>query len=172
MSTKDENIDKDSNDTIHCVSGSLFKPLSVGFLNKIKEDVYKEQFFDYEETIDADEVLKALQNLKENPTLLDYVLKCLKEQKLLTPKYAVTVNIETIPEYNEKIHQTFEKYNEFVIEGDFGRRRKNVLIKKVFNGIDEVEKFIKNYKQGESIISIDECRFEKYTINEIGAVAV
>ena len=164
MSEETKNRDTKRNGDLGVVSGSCFKPLSVGFLDKIKEDVYKEQFFDYEETADAKEVLNALQNLKDNPTLLDYVLKCLREQKLTNGGLSITVNVETIPEYNEKIHQTFELYNKHVINGDFGRKNFDIPIKKVFKDINEVKEFVRNYK------TEDVSRFEKYTIHEIGAM--
>jgi hypothetical protein len=32
------------------VNNSIFKPLCVGELNELKDEIYKEQFFDYDET--------------------------------------------------------------------------------------------------------------------------
>ena len=36
---------------------SNFKPLCIGELNELKDKLYKEQFFDYDETVDAEKVL-------------------------------------------------------------------------------------------------------------------
>lgn len=156
----EEQMKKGLSSLTNSVSG--FKPLSVGTLDKIKEDVYKEQFFDYEQTIDAKEVLNSLQNLKDNPTLLDYVLKCLREQKLRNGGLCVVINIETIPEYKEKIHQTFELYEKHVINGGFGKKKRDVPILKVFHSLHDLKEAVRNYDTD------NECKFEKYTIHEIG----
>jgi hypothetical protein len=146
-------------------------PLCIGELNELKDKIYKEQFFDYDEKIDAKVVLNELQNLKNNPKLLDYVIKCLYNQNINTiPSefYSVVVNAELPMKYNKEIHGTFEKYKQFCIDGDFGLKKCDHLLKKVYNNITEIEvDMIKN--EGVEIIGF--CRstkFDKYSIYKIG----
>lgn len=157
---------------IHTVSGGICKPLCVGFLDDLKEKIYKEQFFDYDETIDAEVVLDSLQNLRSNPKLLDYVLKCLAKEKIdVHPHnfYAVVVNAETIMPYNEKIHKTFEAYIKYCVEGDFGIKKRDHLLKKVYDGMGDIElEMMKS--EGEDIWAFGNTKFERYTIHVIGAI--
>lgn len=150
---------------------TIDNPLCIGELNELKDKIYKEQFFDYDETIDAKVVLNELQNLKNNPKLLDYVIKCLSNQNINTiPSefYSVVVNAELPMPYNEEIHGTFEKYKQFCIDGDFGLKKRDYLLKKVYTNISEIENdMMKN--EGEEIIGF--CRstkFDKYSIHKIG----
>jgi hypothetical protein len=86
MKNEEQNSNNPQNSALNIadVSSSFFKPLCEGELNELKNKIYKEQFFDYDETVDAEKVLDALQNLKSNPKLLDYVMKCLVSQKIGT----------------------------------------------------------------------------------------
>ena len=163
-----------ANSIKHNVSSSIFKPLCVVELNELKDKIYKEQFFDYDETIDAEKVLDALQNLKNNPKLLDYVIKCLANQKIATVPdkfYCVVVNAELRMEYNEKIHGTFEKYKQFCVGGDFGLKKRDHLLTKVYNGIGDIENEMMK-SEGEEIFGFGHTKFKNYTIHELGAVAV
>jgi len=156
------------------VSSSVFKPLCVGELNELKDKIYKEQFFDYDETVDAEKVLDALQDLKNNPKLLDYVIKCLVNQKISTiPNkfYAVVVNAELRMEYHEQIHKTFEQYNKFCVDGDFGLKKRDHLLTKVYDGIGDIENEMMK-SEGEEIIGFGHTKHQKYTIHELGVVAV
>ncbi len=148
----------------------LFKPLCIGELNELSDEIYEEQFFDYDETVDAKKVLDELQNLKNNPKLLDYVIKCLSSQEISTvPRklYCVVVNAESRMKYNEKIHGTFEKYKEFCVDGNFGLRKADHLLTKVYNGIADIEKQMME-SEGEDIVGFGNTKFENYTIHEIG----
>jgi hypothetical protein len=149
---------------------SFFQPLSVGELNVLKDKIYKEQFFDYDETVDAEKVLDALQNLKNNPKLLDCVIKCLNNQNINTVPdkfYCIVVNAEKRMEYNEKIHKSFEKYKKHCVNNDFGLKKQDLLLKKVYNGIGDIESdMMKN--DGEEIFAFGNIKFEKYAIHEIG----
>jgi len=51
---------------IDAFSSSVFKPLCVGVgeLNELKDNIHKEQFFDYDETVYAEKVLD--ENKKQN----------------------------------------------------------------------------------------------------------
>jgi hypothetical protein len=169
-----ENKEQKSNIDQPVVSSSIFKPLCVGELNELKDKIYKEQFFDYDETIDAEKVLDELQNLKNNPKLLDYVIKCLANQKIATVPdkfYCVVVNAELRMEYNEQIHGTFEKYKQFCVDGDFGLKKRDHLLKKVYNGIGDIENEMMK-SEGEEIFGFGNTKHQKYSIHELGAVTV
>jgi hypothetical protein len=145
-----------------------FKPLCTGELNELKDKIYKEQFFDYDETISCEKVLEELQNLKNNPKLLDYVIKCLTNQEIgITDKfYSVVVNAEKRMEYDEKVHGTFEKYKKFCIDGDFGLKKRDHLLTKVYNNIEEIENDM--MKSEEEIFGFGTTKFHKYTIHKLG----
>lgn len=182
------NNQEPANSIKHNVSSSIFKPLCVGELNELKDKIYKEQFFDYDETVDAEKVLDALQNLKNNPKLLDYVIKCLANQKIATiPSkfYAIVVNKEHIRPYDEKMwkqidpENPFERWKKECVDGKWDMKKEDILFPKVFSGIDEIENFRTNtdevkkeipywsiHKENENIL------FEKFSIHELGAVAV
>jgi len=155
---------------IPSVSSSFFKLLSVEELNEIKDKIYKDQFFDYDETVDAKIVLDELQNLKNNPKLLDYVIKCLNHQEIATVPgkfYCVVVNAESRMPYNKQIHGTFEKYKQFCVDGNFGLKKRDHLLKKVYNGIGDIEnKMMKS--EGEEIFGFGHTKFEDYSIRELG----
>lgn len=176
MKNEEQNSNEPQNSALNIadVSSSVFKPLCVGELNELKDIIYKEQFFDYDETVDAEKVLDALQDLKNNPKLLDYVIKCLASQKIATiPNkfYAVVVNAELRMEYDEKIHQTFERYKQFCVDGDFGLKKRDHLLTKVYSGIGDIEnEMIKS--EGEEIFGFGNTKLQKYTIHEIGVLAV
>ena|ERR1035437_6440887 len=142
-------------------------------LNKLKNNIYKTQFHEEDEhengTVEissggAKKVLESLQNLKKNPLLLNYVLKCLASQEMfLTSKhFYITVYIEYPMPYNEKIHKNFETYKKFCIDGDFHKTKEDIIIPEVFNNISDAENFAEKYKNNEKIL------FELYSINEIG----
>ena len=141
-------------------------------LNSLKDEVYKDQFFDYEEIINAKVVLEKLQDLKNNSKLLNYVIQCLAAQGIETKPnkfYYVIVNSELRMPYNKKIHKTFENYTKHCVDGDFGLKKSSHQLDKVFKGISEIEDYmIKN--KGESIIGFGHTKFEKYSIHEIGVL--
>ncbi len=150
----------------------IFKPLCVGNLNELKDKIHKEQFFDYDETVDCEKVLSELQNLKNNPKLLDYVIKCLANQQIITVPdkfYCVVVNAELRMEYDKKIHGTFEKYKESCIDGDFGLKKRDHLLTKVYNNITGIE-YEMMEREGEEIFGFGHTRYQKYTIHELGNI--
>jgi hypothetical protein len=176
MKNEEQNLNNPQNSALNIVdvSSSVFKPLCVGDLNELKDKIYKEQFFDYDETISCEKVLEELQNLKNNPKLLDYVIKCLDNQKIATiPNkfYAVVVNAELRMEYNEKIHGTFEKYKQFCVDGDFGLKKRDHLLTKVYDSIGDIENEMMK-SEGEEIVGFGNTKFQKYSVHELGAVAV
>lgn len=176
MKNEEQNLNNPQNSALNIadVSSSVFKPLCEGTLNELKDKIYKEQFFDYDETISCEKVLEELQNLKNNPKLLDYVIKCLANQKIATiPNkfYAVVVNAEVMMEYDEKIHGTFEKYIQFCVDGDFGLKKREHLLNKVYNGIGDIENEMMK-SEGEEIFGFGNTKYQKYSIHELGAVAV
>ncbi len=171
---ENSNNHEPANSIKHNVSSSIFKPLCVGKLNELKAKIFQEQFFDYDETISCEKVLDELQNLKNNPKLLDYVIKCLANQKISTiPNkfYAVVVNAEKRMEYNEKIHGTFKKYKQFCIDGDFGLKKCDHLLTKVYDNIGGIKNEMMK-SEGEEIFGFGNTKFENYTIHELGAAAV
>jgi hypothetical protein len=175
MENKEYNNKQPENSTLNIadVNSSFFKPLSDGTLNELKDKIYKEQFFDYDETANAENVLDALQNLKNNPKLLDYVIKCLAEQKIATVPnkfYCVVVNAELRMEYDEKIHKTFDKYKQFCVDSDFGLKKRDHLLMKVYNCIDHIENEMMG-RDGEEIFGFGNTKFQKYTIYEVGVAA-
>jgi len=171
MKTDESKLDAQKQQcNIPAVSSSFFKPLSVGELNEIKDKIYKEQFFDYDETIDAKIVLDELQNLKNNPKLLDYVIKCLNSQEIATVPdkfYCVVVNAESRMPYDEQIHGTFEKYKKFCVDGDFGLKKRDHLLKTVYNGIGDIENEMRK-SEGEEIFGFGYTKLEGYSIHELG----
>jgi hypothetical protein len=176
MKNEEQNSNKPQNSALNIadVSSSVFKPLCVGELNELKDKIYKEQFFNYDETISCDKALEELQNLKNNPKLLDYVIKCLNNQEIATAPdkfYCVVVNAELKMPYNEQIHGTFEKYKKFCVDGDFGLKKRDHLLKKVYNGIGEIEDEMMK-SEGEEIFGFGNTKYQKYSIHELGAVAV
>ncbi len=176
MKNEEQNLNNPQSSALNIadVSSSIFKPLCVGTLNELKDKIYKEQFFDYDETVSCEKVLEELQNLKNNPKLLDYVIKCLANQKIDTVPdkfYCVVVNAELRMEYNEKIHGTFEKYKQFCVDGDFGLKKRDHLLTKVYNGIGDIENEMMK-SEGEEIFGFGHTKFQNYTIHELGAVAV
>jgi hypothetical protein len=172
MNTEESKLDAEKQQcNIPAVSSSFFKPLSVGELNEIKDKIYKEQFFDYDETVDAKIVLDELQNLKNNPKLLDYVIKCLNHQEIATVPdkfYCVVVNAESRMPYDEKVHGTFEKYKKFCVDGDFGLKKRDHLLKKVYNGIADIENEMMK-SEGEEIFGFGHTKHQGYSIHELGA---
>jgi hypothetical protein len=176
MKNEEQNSNKPHNSALNIadVSSSVFKPLCEGTLNELKDKIYKEQFFDYDETISCEKVLEELQNLKNNPKLLDYVIKCLANQKIATVPdkfYCVVVNAELRMEYNEQIHGTFEKYKQVCVDGDFGLKKREHLLTKVYNGIGDIENEMMK-SEGEEIFGFGNTKYQKYSIHELGAVAV
>lgn len=173
MKNKEQNLNNPQNSALNItdVNSSVFKPLCEGTLNELKDKIYKEQFFDYDETISCEKVLEELQNLKNNPKLLDYVIKCLANQEIATITnkfYAVVVNAELRMEYNEKIHGTFEKYKQFCVDGDFGLKKRDHLLTKVYKCIGDIENDMMK-SEGEEIFGFGNTKFQKYSIHELGA---
>jgi hypothetical protein len=135
-------------------------------LDELKQKIYKEQFHDYEDPVSPMMVLDELQNLKKNPRLLDYVLKCLANQQITTVPnrfYCAVVQVEERPAYNEKIHGTFEKYVKFCI----AEKKGDILLRQVYPSLYDMEKIMMN-KPVVDLIDLADTRFQKYTIKEIG----
>ena len=159
-----------------------FNSISKQELDKLKDNIYETKFHKEDENDDGDvtvfsggaeEVLKALQDMDDNPLLLDYVFKCLSNQGIFTKPeklFYVIANKEERMPYNEKIHGTFENYIKHCIDGDFGLRKSSHIVKKVFRGIDEIEMFMMKY-QGDDITGIGNTKFDKYSIKELSANA-
>lgn len=169
-----ENQDKKNNIDKHITKSSVFKPLCVGGLNELKDKIYNEQFFDYDETINCKKVLDALQNLKNNPKLMDYVIKCLANQEIETVPnkfYAVVVNSELRMEYDKNIHGTFEKYKKLCVDGDFGLKKRDHLLTKVYDNIGDIENEMMK-SEGEEIFGFGHTKNQKYSIYELGKVVV
>jgi len=126
-------------------------------LNSIMNKIYKKQFHDEDEDFDgnvtcfsegAEKVLMELQNLKNNPELLSYVIMCLKK---INP------------------HESLTKYYKIVIHTDG-----DITFPKIFNNINEAESFasnIENIKQEIPYFSThknnENLLFEKYSIIEV-----
>ena len=189
MKTDESKLDAQKQQcNIPAVSSSFFKPLSVGELNEIKDKIYKEQFFDYDETVDAKIVLDELQNLKNNPKLLDYVMKCLVSQKIGTqPRkfYCIVIHKEHFRPYDENFWKQFDAENPFgkwmkeCVEGKLDMKKEDILFPKVFNSISDIEDFCKNIDEVKKEIPFwtthkdnENILFEKYSIRELGAVVV
>lgn len=135
-------------------------------LDELKKKIYKEQFYDYEDPVSPMLVLDELQNLKRNPRLLDYVLKCMAKQEIAvlpTKFYCVVVNVEERPVYNEKVHGTFEKYLKFCI----AEKKGDILLREVYPSLYDIEKIMMN-KPVVDLIDLTDTRYQKYTIKEIG----
>lgn len=166
------------------VDNIAFEPLCIGTLNELKDKIYKEQFFDYDETVNPKKVLDELQNLKNNPKLLDYVIKCLNNQKISTIPikfYAIVVNKEHIKPYEKEMwekfypNEPFEKWKEKCVVGNWDKRKEDILFPKVFSGIDEIEYFRTNIEEVKKEIPYfsthdgnENILFEKFSIHEIG----
>jgi len=147
-------------------------------LNKLADDIYKNQFHEEDEDMDGEvtvfsggalEVLKSLQDMGDNPLLLDYVLKCLSNQEIGTIPdkfYYAVANKEEIMPYNEKIHGTFEKYKELCVDGDFGLFRCDNVVNKVFRGLGEIEDYMMKY--GGDNTPCGNTKYDSYSIVEIG----
>ncbi len=176
-----------NNENINSIGIGVFKPLCVGELNELKDKIHKEQFFDYDDKVDAEKVLNELQNLKNNPKLLDYVIKCLANQKISTTPskfYAIVVNKESPKPYDEKMWEKidpenpFERWKKECIDNEWDMKKEDILFPRVFDGIVEIENFPTNideakkevpywstYKDNENIL------FEKFSIYELGTAA-
>jgi len=190
MKNEEQNSNNPQNSAFNIadVSSSFFKPLCEGELNELKNKIYKEQFFDYDETVDAEKVLDALQNLKSNPKLLDYVMKCLVSQKIGTqPRkfYCIIIHKEHFRPYDENFWKQFDAENPFgkwmkeCVEGKWDMKKEDILFPKVFNSISDIEDFCKNIDEVKKEIPFwtthkdnENILFEKYSIRELGAVAV
>jgi hypothetical protein len=169
-------------DDLLAVSSS-WPPLTNGGLNDLCEDIYKEQFFDHDITIDNKNMLTELQNLNKNPKLLDYVIKCLSKEKILTTtkKICIIINKEYRKPYNEKFWKKinkdnpFEEYKKTCIDDDFDLQKEDILFPKVFDSIADIEDFCLNKDNVKKEIPFwsthkdnENIKFEKYTIHEIG----
>jgi hypothetical protein len=110
-------------------------------MEELREKIYKEQFFEYDYNQGcekANDVLKSLENLKQNPILLDYVIKCLVSNEIEIKEYFYII-----------VHP--EKHN----------RVFDVVIDKVFDTIEDAEDYTRNGHFSESLL------FEKYSIKSI-----
>jgi hypothetical protein len=110
-------------------------------LNELREEIYKRQFweYDYDNGCEkANEVLKSLEKIKQNPVLLDYVLRCLSLNEIEDKEY-----------YYLTVHP--QKHN----------RTYEVIIDKVFNSIEDAQYHAWIGEFPESLL------FEKYSIKTI-----
>ena len=112
-------------------------------LNELREKIYKQQFweYDYDNGCEkANEVLESLEKIKQNPVLLDYVLKCLVSNEIEIKEYFYLIVHQ---EHRTKIY--------------------DVVIDKIFNSIEEAEDYARNGSFQESLL------FEKYSIKSINS---
>jgi hypothetical protein len=112
-------------------------------LNELREKIYKQQFweYDYDNGCEkANEVLKSLEKIKQNPVFLDYVLKCLVSNEIEIKEYFYLI---VHRQYRTRVH--------------------DVVIDKVFNSIEEAEDYAINGSFPEFLW------FEKYSIKSINS---
>ncbi len=112
-------------------------------LNELREKIYKKQFweYDYDNGCEkANEVLKSLEKIKQNPVLLDYVLKCLVSNEIEIKEYFYLIVHQ---EHHGKVY--------------------DAVIDKIFNSIEEAEDYARNHSFPESLL------FEKYSIKSINS---
>jgi IS30 family transposase len=112
-------------------------------LNELREKIYKQQFweYDYDNGCEkANEVLESLEKIKQNPVLLDYVLKCLVSNEIEIKEYFYLIVHQ---EHRTKIY--------------------DVVIDKIFNSIEEAEDYARNGSFTESLL------FEKYSVKSINS---
>lgn len=189
MSEENNAENPKSNGDLAIVSSSGFKPFSEGNLDEQKEEIYKEQFHEeneYEngtwETLSggAKKVLESLQKITTNPELFDYLLKCLHKQgvHLKNTYLAVTVEkpiYDTRPDSKLALLRMKEDNPKYVLK---------ITLPFIFKSVSEIEEFIndKSYFTDERInfddgafmqgLKMSDLLFEKYTIKELGALAV
>lgn len=110
-------------------------------LTELREKIYNQQFWEYNYDNGcekANEVLLSLENIKQNPVLLDYVLKCLISNEIEIKEYFYLV-----------VHQ------------QHGGKIYDTVIDRIFNSIKDAEEYGKNGSFPESLL------FEKYSIKSI-----
>ena len=115
----------------------------MGKLNELRENIYKQQFWEYNYDNGcekANEVLESLEKIKQNPILLDYVFKCLVSNQLEIKEYFYLIIHQ---EHRTKIY--------------------DVVIDKIFNSIEEAEDYARNGSFSESLL------FEKYSVKSINS---
>jgi IS30 family transposase len=116
---------------------------NMGKLNELRENIYKQQFWEYNYDNGcekANEVLESLEKIKQNPILLDYVFKCLVSNQLEIKEYFYLIIHQ---EHRTKIY--------------------DVVIDKIFNSIEEAEDYARNGSFSESLL------FEKYSVKSINS---
>jgi len=112
-------------------------------LNELREKIYNQQFWEYDYDNGCEkayEVLESLEKIKQNPVLLDYVLKCLVSNEIEIKEYFYLIVHQ---EHRTKIY--------------------DVVIDKIFNSIEEAEDYARNGSFPESLL------FEKYSIKSINS---
>jgi len=148
------------------------------------EEINKEQFYTENENedgvqeiiSDGKEVLKSLQNLKNNPKLFDYVIKCLsKEGIYLKDKYFSVVVEKPIYDNNPNSELTLLRMKE-----NNPKLTLKIILPFMFKNIDKIDKWLKDinnfsdkrihfdhkaFMQG---LKMNDLLFEKYSIREIG----
>jgi hypothetical protein len=112
-------------------------------LNELREKIYKQQFWEYDSDNGcekANEVLESLEKIKQNPLLLDYVLKCLFSNEIEIKEYFYLI---VHKEHRTKIYDS--------------------VIDRIFNSIQEAEDYARNGSFPEPLL------FEKYSIKSINS---
>ena len=113
-------------------------------MEELREKIYKEQFWEYNNYDNgcekANDVLKSLAEIKQNPILLDYVLKCLISNELEIKEYFYIIVHQ---EHRGMIYDT--------------------VIDRIFNSVEEAEINAKKGDFPESLL------FEKYSIKSINS---
>ncbi len=112
-------------------------------LNSLREKIYQQQFWEYNYDNGcekANEVLQSLEKIKQNPVLLDYVLRCLISNEIEIKEYFYLI-----------VHQEHR-----------GKFYDNV-IDKIFNSIEEAEYYARHGSFPQSLL------FEKYSIKSINS---
>ncbi len=138
-------------------------------LDELREKLYKEQYFDYDESTHvANHALEDVQNnLKTNILLLDFVLKSLKNQGILiktNPLYYIVVHHEYHKHpYKKEVHKTYEAWAKVFIDQprDSDIIKEDKIIDRVFASVEEAEDFIKSDNYDEIL------KFEKYTVKKL-----
>jgi hypothetical protein len=110
-------------------------------MENLREKLYKTQFweYDYDNGCEkANEVLKSLETIKENPMLLEFVLKCLVKNEIKLKKYFYII-----------VHR---EHRGVIYD---------VIINKIFDSVDEAEKYSRCGEFPDSLL------YERYSIKPI-----
>jgi hypothetical protein len=132
-------------------------------LDKLKDELYQEHFYEADEGMDgnldvfsegAEKVLESMQDLKNNPDLLHYVIKCFKhsEINIHLQKYSLIMINETMEQYKEHVHGSIESYNKALKRGIILTYMTPRKIRMVFNSVGEARDYAKTQKENDHAI--------------------